>query len=411
MDKEIVKNVSELVKDAISNASEGREHLANIGIILNTKGINYKNLGFLKLKELFEDPDLQPFFILEKDDSTPPVYFIKLRKYSSNDRRNSTLSRSDKRGNTSPVLTIKGNELNQWAYFPDFPAAIRDLKNLALNETWYYTRQKADYPNPILSNYLKYTYVRLVYEKKIKEVNEYAAFNTGLVNALYDPIFALFEKNQNEGRQPWFFKKFCVPGQDWAGKILSAHFNPLPEKAKYFESAGDYIYDGHQKPQMDWEHIILENVNRLPIDFLLENKPNNFIFLDTQKMNEDEKKIYYRNLADAIKADQKIYRTIKMRIENALETSIKRANWNYKTAIPMYYPTLNTTSLLLPLALLDENVIDVALVIEKQPSGNYIGQTILPLEWAYSNARLITRPDSDWLITEHIQETGVNIDE
>lgn len=100
-----------------------------------------------------------------------------------------------------------------------------------------------------------------------------------------------------------------------------------------------------------------------------------------------------------------------MRIENALETSIKRANWNYKTAIPMYYPTLNTTSLLLPLALLDENVIDVALVIEKQPSGNYIGQTILPLEWAYSNARLITRPDSDWLITEHIQETGVNIDE
>ena len=89
---------------------------------------------------------------------------------------------------------------------------------------------------------------------------------------------------------------------------------------------------------------------------------------------------------------------------SALDTAMKRASWNYKTAIPQYYPTNNSTSLLLPLALKDEQTIDLALVIEKQSSGNYLGHTVLPLSWAYSNARLITRPDSDWLSTDQITQ-------
>ena len=33
---------------------------------------------------------------------------------------------------------------------------------------------------------------------------------------------------------------------------------------------------------------------------------------------------------------------------------------------------------------------------------NYVGKTILTLDMAYSNARLITRPDSDWLLSDII---------
>lgn len=54
---------------------------------------------------------------------------------------------------------------------------------------------------------------------------------------------------------------------------------------------------------------------------------------------------------------------------------------------------------------MDESRIDLALVTEKTPSGNYQGHTILPLEWAYNNARLITRPDSDWLVADEIEES------
>ena len=77
--------------------------------------------------------------------------------------------------------------------------------------------------------------------------------------------------------------------------------------------------------------------------------------------------------------------------------ALKRVEWNYKTAIPMYFPTENKGSLLLPLALVDENRIDLALVVERQPSGAYQGQTVLPLNLAYCNSRLVARPDSDWL--------------
>jgi hypothetical protein len=69
-------------------------------------------------------------------------------------------------------------------------------------------------------------------------------------------------------------------------------------------------------------------------------------------------------------------------------------------------------SLLLPLSLIDDELIDLALVTEKTKSGSYLGHTILPLGWAYSNARLITRPDSDWLVAEKIEmEPVTEIDE
>ena len=92
---------------------------------------------------------------------------------------------------------------------------------------------------------------------------------------------------------------------------------------------------------------------------------------------------------------------IKNRIQDATEHAIKRVRWNFKTAIPIYYPGQKQISLLLPLALVDEDKIDVALVLEATKDA-YIAHTILTLEMAYNDARLITRPQSDWLAAEKI---------
>lgn len=102
---------------------------------------------------------------------------------------------------------------------------------------------------------------------------------------------------------------------------------------------------------------------------------------------------------------------LKNRIEDAVDLALKRVEWNYKTAIPMYFPTKNTGSLLLPLSLVDEDHVDLALVVERQASGAYQGQTILPLNLAYSNSRLVTRPDSDWLKTDVINATDSDEDD
>lgn len=54
--------------------------------------------------------------------------------------------------------------------------------------------------------------------------------------------------------------------------------------------------------------------------------------------------------------------------------------------------------LLLPLNLTDDNNADVALVIDKDKQRNiYRATTILTMDLAYIDARLITRPDREWL--------------
>ena len=119
-------------------------------------------------------------------------------------------------------------------------------------------------------------------------------------------------------------------------------------------------------------------------------------------MSPEGGKEYYKNLGSAIEADNRVYRRIIGRVKDAVDLSIKRVAWNYKTAIPTYYPRVRKLQLLLPLCLLTDERVDLALAIEKTPSGNYLGHTALPLDWAYKNARLVCRPDSDWLSPKNI---------
>ena len=185
------------------------------------------------------------------------------------------------------------------------------------------------------------------------------------------------------------------------------YFNPLPEPPHYFDKISDLLYDtSAPPPSIDWEHVILENIDRLPLEFLVDNCPAGFTIENTSGMSPTEKEAYLSRSAEAIRGDLRTYRAIKNRMQDALDLAIKRIRWNFKTAIPQYYPTTHQMSLLLPLALVSDEVVDLALVVEKTLSGSYLGHTILPLDWAYSNARLVCRPDSDWLTPQKIGEVS-----
>jgi len=55
---------------------------------------------------------------------------------------------------------------------------------------------------------------------------------------------------------------------------------------------------------------------------------------------------------------------------------------------------------LLPLALVDVQTPDLALVVEMTASGNLLAPTVFTMEMAYTCARLVNRPESDWLRPE-----------
>ena len=204
--------------------------------------------------------------------------------------------------------------------------------------------------------------------------------------------------------QPWKLVEFCIPGESYAGKELVRNFKNMPERAHYFNNVSDMLYDTRSgEPELDMRHIILDNAGRLPLHFLSENSPKDFVLKNPDILTIENRYQYYKDLSQAIENDTKTYRNLTNRLKDAISLAIKRIEWNFKTAIPMYYPTMNKMSLLLPLSLVDDEIVDIALVVEKTKSGNYIGHTILPLNWAYSNARLVARPDSDWLVADQIE--------
>lgn len=295
------------------------------------------------------------------------------------------------------------DELTQWGYLFSFTATLQTLATMALPESWN-SDPGAPESYDLLYSYIRYTFFRLRRESKVLEDPDagLAAFNTGLVDFRYEPIYAVFEPNGNPGYQPWRFLAFCIAGEDAVGKRMVAVFNPLPEAAQYFSSLHDMYYDiDAPMPYVDYWHVLVENVARLPEEFLLRYCGDNAdlrTYLESMHAGGGSgSESYSDGFAALIQQDPGYIVNLMDKMREAVALAVKRVRWNYRNAIPMYHPKRNAMSLLLPLSLVRDDRVDVALVVERMPSGNYQGQTILTLGQARSNARLVCRLDSDWL--------------
>ena len=315
----------------------------------------------------------------------------------------------------APTRLPLSTRIFEWAYLGYLPNVLTKLATLALPERWEFKNAPANLerPLPILHSYLLHTFGRLVLEQKVR-VNEkvsLAAFNTGLVDPRYEPIHALFSPNADP-RAPWQLSAFCIAGEGADGQNLVRHFAPLPSPAHYFDNPLDLLYDIRAgKPELDWKHIIIQRIDRYPADFVQDHLPPGFESKDTARLTEDERKEYFQSLGTAIETNSRTYRRIMNRVKDAIDLSIKRVTWNFKTAIPTYYPRVQRLQLLLPVCLVSDDQVDLALAVEKTPSGSYLGHTALPLDWAYKNARLVCRPDSDWLAPQEIIAGAIDEDE
>lgn len=401
---------------ALQNDAEDWVEFAKVGAPLSAAGIQYKQYDFLKLRPFLNEFHHVLEFRDECAEGKTPVCYVRPRAQSVElEDAPASVSEPKPVQNQGERIPSQKAWLTSWAIIR--PQQYEALAQLALQENWYYgtneDEQSGEYP--ILRNYLNYTFKRLCYEQKVvvavdEERNEeYAAFNTGLVDKKYDYIYALFKQNTRYPTPYWYLLDFVVAGED-TGKSLNRFFNPLPAKADYFENRiENMLFDSSTGELMcDYTHIIAERTERLPKEFLEDNCPMSMLTIgsmtldDAYTCDEAQKKAYFEQLGRSISANQRIFNRLRNRLDDAVELAKKRTQWNYKTAIPMYYPARNKGSLLLPLALSDESHVDLALVVFRNPSGSYQGETVLPLDWAYSNSRLVARPDSDWLKTEAI---------
>lgn len=247
--------------------------------------------------------------------------------------------------------------LYDFAFIPRFDERINQLKELAEQEDWDYQNTESEQQNPVLRNYLNYTYKRIAEEKKvsISADEEHACWNTGLITENQEPIFIVFEKNKLEGQNCyWHISGFFRKGEWQLNKFAS-----LPEMAHYFEDPAHLVYDCRRELRPNVEHIVEDNKDRFP---------------------------------DGLKDMQSF--ALQNIIKGSIDSAIERVKRSYKTAIPQYYN--GTIQLLLPLSLTDASKADLALVVERFDTF-YRASTCLTLDMAYNNARQLARPDRDWL--------------
>jgi hypothetical protein len=405
-------------------------NFAKIGGALVDAGIQYKDFGFMKLRQFLNEFTAVLEFENIAVEGATPICYVRPRSEPLTEEESAAEGDDDAPFFAPPGLGEQGKVptaatwLYRWAIIT--PAQIERLASLALPEKWYYGNEEPADRFPILKNYLGYTFKKLCTENKVcietdlERNEEYAAFNTGLVDQKYEYIYALCKQNTHSSSPYWYLVDFVVAGED-AGKTLVNLFNPMPSKADYFKGRiENMLYDTSTGGlSCDYVHILAERTHRLPASFFQENCPTGFTCIDDVDIADvadledsaPERKEYFQKLGDKILHTPKILNRLKNRLDDAVKLALKRVEWNYKTAIPVYFPSRDAMSLLLPLALVDEDQIDLALVVERKQSGAYQGQTILPLSIAYSNSRLVTRPDSDWLKTDIIATASAGTQE
>lgn len=171
--------------------------------------------------------------------------------------------------------------IEKFAWLGSWDEFLESLADFALEEKWdFEDEESAHRKNAILKSYICTTFYRLSREGKvaISEDGELAAFNTGLVNKRYDDIYACFEPS-DKGIE-WQFSGFTTAGARGLGKQLVSKFNPLPLTATYFTRKEDMLFDLDKDLIVDYDHIIVDNIERLPIDFLEEEMRSNPDALD-----------------------------------------------------------------------------------------------------------------------------------
>ena len=309
-----------------------------------------------------------------------------------------------------------GRQLESFAFLGSWSNFLTELAAKAVDEEWDFSSAPIK-NHQILMQYIKYTFSRLMREKKvcISQDRQFAAFNTGLADNHYDDIYACFLPNDPDSGTEWKFIGFCTAASGGLGKQLVNYFNPLPLPPSYFKRNEDLFFDHTKQLHTDFEHIIIDNIKRLPLQFLydqfFDNAEARQLVEDIRACGHDREERERRDemfarLKNIIRDNSRLFMRIQNRLKDSIELARKRVRWNYKTAVPSYFPKRDSMSLMLPLALQDESRPDVALVVELTRSGSYQGQTILTLPQAYIDARLMCRITGDWLTPSQVVNTN-----
>lgn len=250
-----------------------------------------------------------------------------------------------------------------FAYRPNFEQQIDNLAKLAREERWDYLHDKQTVKHQILVNYINHTFMRLMQlsemfpdKNYIYETPEVFCFDTGLFTKNFESIYTLLTPNDAGYSAKWKLKGFYKSSAYELQRVTV-----LPRRASYFDNFEDLVYDTRLDLRVNMDHIL--------------DDPENKLRIPEQYRDSINLPMMFKGLA--------------------IEYAKIRIKENYKAAVPQFFK--GKIQFLIPISLGDPSVVDLSLAVGKE-GGIYTGHTCLTLDMAYNNARLIAKPESDWLV-------------
>lgn len=281
-----------------------------------------------------------------------------------------------------------------FAFVADWDLRLKTLAELAEPERWTFLSVPDKSPLPVLDSYLRYTFLRIYDQGKIAQTGQLACFNTGLLTPHQEEIFGVFtisdkydpSKPEGQNNKKWFLSSWAR-----SGERQITDFMALPELASYWTDPSELIFNPSLKVQLNLDHIIRDNLNRFPEELggclNGDGVPTDLTEIPDIEGEDIED--------DAAKVEKIVPLKTRNALEGAMNHSIRLAQRSYRIAVPQFH--YKKIQLLLPLYLRDDpEKPDLALTLEKHGEW-YRAATILYPDWAYRHARLLARPNSEWL--------------
>jgi len=261
---------------------------------------------------------------------------------------------------------------------PDYDEPFRAIARVTVDgyDAWEFQqpRFKAKYTAavPKLKNYLNYTFMRLLALEQdalgkhflLSSDNQWICFNTGLQNSHAVDLIAIFQKyfpreGDSQVRPDWVYKG-CFASNE--GYYRQRFGTVVPEIAWYSLDSRDFVFDTSYSLDKDsFDHLFERAKERSGLS----------------------------NASDEV---------VRNYLRGAIENIVPKIRRNYKVAIPVYYVEEKRMQLLLPFASASSaEEVSCFLVERNDTTKSYDLKTIFDLDQAYFAARLITRPDKEWL--------------
>lgn len=273
-------------------------------------------------------------------------------------------------------------------------------ERLAEPERWTYLAVPDPSSLPILDSYLRHTFLQVHSQARLAELNDLSCFNTGLLTPEQAEIFGVFtvserfDKDLPAGKdnKKWFLKWWARSGD----RVLS-RFNALPGLPTYWTDPSSLVFDPHQEVRPNIDHILRENLNRFPVELGgrvdADGIPTDLIVTPDIDA-EDGAEATPTPIVEAAVEHPAAPLAARIALDGAVTHSIRLAQRSYRVAVPQFYH--GSIQLLIPLYLRTAARADLALVLEPHSTW-YRAATVLYPDWAYRHARLLSRPNSEWL--------------